>query len=178
MTVQAATQPPPILAPQPWQALQPGAPFQPHHGSPCTPRDQVLCDLVYLFNNVVRCYAPAQGHHIPHHPSLLTHHNGQLVLAQPGGAMPGKELQASASQVSSEYVASWHAIRVTDHTTLLVRGIRPEVKWVWGLQRGKRRGTCDSHLNNLTAFLRIFVHTQHKTTAQRTSDTAHRTYYT
>lgn len=50
--LQASTQPPLLLTPQPWQSLQPGGLFHPQGG--VTPRDQVLCDLVYLFNNVLR----------------------------------------------------------------------------------------------------------------------------
>ena len=41
-----------LLTPQPWQSLQPGAPFHPQ--GEVTPQDQVLCDLVYLFNNILR----------------------------------------------------------------------------------------------------------------------------
>lgn len=85
--VQAATQPPVILTPQPWQALQPGGPFPPTHApqqpqSEFTPRDQILCDLVYLFNNVLRSYAPAIGHDIAHQPAAVADPTKQLVPTQ------------------------------------------------------------------------------------------------
>lgn len=70
--IQASSKPPPILVPQPWHSLQPGAPFLPH--SNLDPRDQVLCDLVYLFNNTLRTYAPAAGH--------------EILLQLPGAQLP------------------------------------------------------------------------------------------
>lgn len=60
--LQASSKPPVLLVPHPWQSLQPGAPFHPRDG--VGPRDQVLCDLVYLFNNVLRL--------TPFHLSALT----------------------------------------------------------------------------------------------------------
>ena len=65
-----------------------------------TPRDQVLCDLVYLFNNVLRCYAPAVGHAIEHQPSAVVVDQTQFALAQAGGSVPAGLQQPIASQVS------------------------------------------------------------------------------
>ena len=77
--IQASSKPPPILVPQPWHSLQPGAPFLPHCN--LDPRDQVLCDLVYLFNNTLRTYAPAAGH--------------EILLQLPGMQLPGAQLPAA-----------------------------------------------------------------------------------
>jgi len=106
---QAAPQPPVILIPQPWQALQPGTPFPPPHTphlphSGPHPKDQVLCDLVYLFNNVLRCYAPAVGHEIAHQPSVVTDHTGQLVFAQTAAGVFGTVAEATPNQVSEVWV--------------------------------------------------------------------------
>ncbi len=106
---QAVTQPPVILIPQPWQALHPGAPFPPPdtphlpHPGP-TPRDQVLCDLVYLFNNVLRCYAPAVGHEITHQPSVMTDPTGQLVFAQAAAGVLGTVAEAAPNKVREVWV--------------------------------------------------------------------------
>ncbi len=106
---QALTQPPVILIPQPWQALHPGAPFPPPHTphpphSGPTPRDQVLCDLVYLFNNVLRCYAPAVGHEITHQPSVMTDPTGQLVFAHAAGGLLGTVAEATPNKVREQWV--------------------------------------------------------------------------
>ena len=99
VSVQAAIQPPTIASPQPWQALQPGAPFPPPAARGVTPRDQVLCDLVYLFNNVLRCYAPAVGHAIQHQPSAVQPEPVRHAVAHGKPALPGSTQSLEITQV-------------------------------------------------------------------------------
>ncbi|DBA80177.1 TPA: hypothetical protein ACH3X2_007645 [Trebouxia sp. C0005] len=107
-----------MLMPQPWQALQPGTPFPPQHTphpphSGPTPRDQVLCDLVYLFNNVLRCYAPAVGHEIAHQPSVVTAPTGQIVFAQAAAGVSGTAVAADApNQAVSEVAVRRGALKL------------------------------------------------------------------
>ena len=97
--LQASTLPPMLLTPQPWQSLQPGAPFHPQGG--VTPRDQVLCDLVYLFNNVLRS-APRPIWTVSRSSAF------RLVLAADASCVTLNSLNLPFSCIAIQ-LASWYA---------------------------------------------------------------------
>ena len=59
---------------------------------------------MYLFNNVLRCYAPAVGHEIAHQPSVVTDPTGQLVFAQAAAGVLGTVAEATPIKVREVWV--------------------------------------------------------------------------